>query len=271
MSETSIIVKLESNGIGRITLNKPEVHNAFDEKLIALLTKAFEQLDNNDKVKLIVLDANGKSFSAGADLNWMKKMAEYSWEQNYQDSLQLASLMQTIYQCKKTTIAVVQGSAFGGGVGLVACCDIVLASDKAKFCLSEVKLGLIPAVISPYVVKAIGERHAKRYFITAELFDVSQAAAMNLVHQIYSHDELQSNVKTFIQSVLNNGPKAMHKAKRLIEFVKDKPIEEDLIRETAQRIADTRASKEGKEGVSAFLEKRQPDWQVCDVENQQNL
>jgi len=187
-------------------------------------------------------------------------MAGYSWEQNYQDSLQLASLMQTLYECKKTTVAMIQGAAFGGGVGLVACCDIALASEKAVFCLSEVKLGLIPSVISPYVVKAIGERNAKRYFVTAERFDAVEARQINLVHKIFAHNEFANSVEDFLQKTLANGPQAMYQAKKLVNLVANRSIEEDLIRDTAQRIADIRASNEGKEGVSAFLEKRPANW-----------
>lgn len=260
MSESSLIVKKRSNGIASITLNRPEIHNAFDDSFISELTRAIQQLDQDDSVRIITLTAEGKSFSAGADLNWMKRMADYSWEQNYQDSLQLAGLMQSLYECSKTTVAIVQGAAFGGGVGLVACCDIALASDKAIFCLSEVKLGLIPAVISPYVVKAMGERNAKRYFATAEKFDALEAKHINLVHKVFSHAELNESAEDFLQKALANGPRAMYQAKRLVNYVNNRSIDENLIRETAQRIADTRASKEGKEGVSAFLEKRPANW-----------
>ena len=271
MSESSLSVKKNKNGVATITLNRPEIHNAFDDKVIVELTDAVNRLERNDNVRIIVLAANGKSFSAGADLNWMKRMAGYSWEQNYQDSLQLAGLMQTIHDCSKTTVAIVQGAAFGGGVGLVACCDIVLASEKALFCLSEVKLGLIPSVISPYVVKAIGERNAKRYFATAEKFDANEAKQINLVHKVFPHDALTENAADFLQKVLANGPMAMYQAKRLVQLVYNQPIDEDLIRETAQRIADIRASKEGKEGVSAFLEKRPANWFKVDQDGSSDI
>ncbi|WP_444994027.1 enoyl-CoA hydratase/isomerase family protein [Aliikangiella sp. IMCC44359] len=271
MTTSNIIIEKKTNGVGKITFNKADVHNAFDDSFISELTKGVSQLNEDTSVRVIVLAAKGKSFSAGADLNWMKKMAGYSWEQNYQDSLQLASLMQTIYECEKPTVAIVQGAAFGGGVGLVACCDIALASEKALFCLSEVKLGLIPAVISPYVVKAIGERNAKRYFVTAERFNSNQALSMNLIHSIYPHDQLDTEAEQFINTILSNGPRAILKAKQLINFVQEKPLDEEIIRETAQRIADIRASKEGKEGVSAFLEKRQPKWVVNDNNREQKL
>jgi len=256
----SINVELKQNGVARITLNRPEIHNAFDDRFIRELTNAIYKINRNDKVRILVIDAAGESFSAGADLNWMKRMASYSWEQNYQDSLKLAGLMQELHDCSKVTIAIVQGAAYGGGVGLVSCCDIVLASDQAKFCLSEVKLGLIPSVISPYVVKAIGERNAKRFFATAEKFDANEAKLIQLVHKIIPHNELSDLSSDYINRILGNGPRAVYQSKRLVNHVSDKPINEDLVRDTAQRIADIRASSEGKEGVSAFLEKRPANW-----------
>lgn len=264
MSESSLLINKRDNGIASITLNRAEIHNAFDDKLIEELTNAVQSLDNDDEVRVIVLAAEGKSFSAGADLNWMKRMAGYSWDQNYQDSLQLASLMQTIYECRKTTVALVQGAAFGGGVGLVACCDIALASERALFCLSEVKLGLIPAVISPYVVKAMGERNAKRYFATAERFDAAEAKHIDLVHKIYSPETFSEDCEDYLQKLIANGPNAVYQAKKLVNFVASKEINEELIRDTAQRIADIRASEEGKEGVTAFLEKRPANWGALD-------
>ena len=257
-----IIVETTTSGVATITLNRPEIHNAFDDEFIRELTEAIRLININDNVRILVIDANGKSFSAGADLNWMKRMSNYSWEQNYQDSLKLAGLMQKLHDCKKTTIAIVQGAAFGGGVGLVACCDIVLASDKAVFCLSEVKLGLIPSVISPYVVKAIGERNSKRYFATAEKFDANEAKSIQLIHKVYPCDQLSDQAQDYINRVLANGPKAMYESKRLINHVYNQPITEELVLDTAQRIADIRASVEGKEGVSAFLEKRPANWSV---------
>ncbi|NVJ52033.1 MAG: enoyl-CoA hydratase/isomerase family protein [Gammaproteobacteria bacterium] len=258
--EKSLKLEVTAEGAGIITMNRPDVHNAFDEKLIKDLTKALQKLQSHDRVRVVVLQAEGKSFSAGADLNWMRKMADYSWSENYQDSLALATLMQTLSQLKKPTIGLVQGAAFGGGVGLVAACDIVLASDQAKFCLSEVKLGLIPAVISPYVIKAIGARQANRYFISAEIFTAQAAQTIGLVHEVIANDSFKEHAQNYIQAVLKNGPLAIQAAKDLIQFVERHPIDEELIRETAQKIADTRASAEGKEGVSAFLEKRDPNW-----------
>ncbi len=258
--EKTLKLEVTADGAGIVTMNRPDVHNAFDDKLIADLTKALKKLEAHSKVRLIVLKAEGKSFSAGADLNWMRKMADYSWSENYQDSLALATLMQTLYQLKKPSVGLVQGAAFGGGVGLVACCDVVLASDAAKFCLSEVKLGLIPAVISPYVIKAMGKRQASRYFISAEVFNAEKAASVGLVHEVFPADNFESDSNKFIRQVLNNGPDAIQAAKSLINFIDSEPYNEELIRETAQKISDIRASKEGKEGVSAFLEKRDPAW-----------
>lgn len=260
MSDKWVEVTVESTGLARVKLNRPDVHNAFDDKLIRELTTELKNVDKDDKVRLVLLCAEGKSFSAGADLNWMRKMADYSWDENYQDSLALAGLMQTLASMKKPTVAAVQGAAFGGGVGLVACCDIVLASEKAKFCLSEVKLGLIPAVISPYVIKAIGQREAHRYFITAEVFNAKTAKRIGLAHSVVVADEFDNYVEEFLKNILQNGPHAIQQAKNLIRLVDELNDEEELVRETSQKIADIRASQEGKEGVSAFLEKRQPAW-----------
>ncbi|MGX5174135.1 enoyl-CoA hydratase/isomerase family protein [Aliikangiella sp. IMCC44653] len=266
MSEAILKVDIQDNGVATIRMNRPQIHNAFDDKMIRQLTQEINKIDQDDNVKILVLAANGKSFSAGADLNWMKRMATYSWEENYQDSLQLAGLMQALDSCSKTTVAIVQGAAFGGGVGLVACCDIVIASNKAQFCLSEVKLGLIPAVISPYVVRALGERNAKRYFISAERFNAQQAQMMSLVHIVVDHEALETSASDYINSLLSNSPQAMHQANKLVDYVYNQSINEELIRETAQRIADIRASVEGKEGVAAFLEKRSPSWLNQDIQ-----
>jgi methylglutaconyl-CoA hydratase len=263
-NETAVLVEKKSNGVVVITLNRAELHNAFDDAVISTLTSAIEKIDRDPEVRVLVLSAKGKSFSAGADLNWMKKMAGYSWDENYQDSLKLAGLMQCLYECSKTTIAIVQGAAFGGGVGLVACCDIAIASDKALFCLSEVKLGLIPSVISPYVVRAIGERNAKRYFATAERFNAHDAKHVQLVHSVIEHDELNDYCEDYINRILANGPVAMYQSKQLVNRVYNQTIDEDLVLETAQRIADIRASSEGREGVNAFLDKRPANWALTD-------
>lgn len=252
----------EGRGVGRITMTRGEIHNAFDDQLIVDLTHAFRRLEANPSVEVVVLEAEGKSFSAGADLNWMRRMADYTWDENYKDSQGLAELMHTIYALSKPTVAIVQGAAFGGGVGLVACCDIVVASERASFCLSEVKLGLIPAVISPYVVKAIGERQAQRYFLTAERFKAPQAKEFGLVHEVVAEDELTDKANDMISTLLANGPQAVRAAKDLIKAVAEQPVSKVILDETAKRIADIRASEQGKEGLNAFLEKRPADWSV---------
>jgi len=256
----SIETNIDDRGIATITINKAEKHNAFDEIVILQLTEAFRTLNNEDAVKLICLRGRGKSFSAGADLNWMKKMATYSWEENYQDSLALASLMSTIADSEKPTLALVQGAAIGGGVGLVACCDFAFASDAASFCLSEVKLGLIPAVISPYVVETIGSKNATRYFISAEKFNAEAAQRMGLVSEVIAAAKFEKYIENFLDQIGSNAPVAIKEAKKLINYVTAGPISEEMIRETASKIADRRASLEGIEGVSAFLEKRAANW-----------
>ncbi|MGD8709525.1 MAG: enoyl-CoA hydratase/isomerase family protein [Ectothiorhodospiraceae bacterium] len=248
------------NGIARITMNRPEVHNAFDDALIRDLTAALERLEGDDSVRVVVLAGSGKSFSAGADLNWMRRMADYTWEENYEDSRGLGRLMRTLNDLNRPTVARVHGAAMGGGVGLVACCDIAIASDRAFFALSEVRLGLIPAVISPYVVTAMGERQARRYFVTAERFDAATAKALGLLHEVVPHDILDDRLEQMLATMAGNGPRAMRAAKDLARAVSRGPIDDGMVDDTARRIADQRASDEGKEGVGAFLEKRKPGW-----------
>lgn len=254
------VCAIDTYGIARITLNRPDIHNAFDDALITDLTAKIETLDADPAVRVVILTGAGKSFSAGADLNWMKRMAGYSHSENLADSRALAKLMKVLNFTSKPTIALVNGAAFGGGVGLAACCDIVIASDRASFCLSEVKLGLIPAVISPYVVEAIGVNQARRYFLTAERFDAQTAKDIGLVHDIVPGDDLITRGDNMAKILLANGPMAMHAAKELIYAVANTPISDAVIDDTAHRIADQRASIEGREGVSAFLEKRPANW-----------
>jgi len=260
MTDTIVQTSIDDQGIATLSMNRPEVHNAFDDIMIAKMTESLRQLDETPEVILIALCAAGKSFSAGADLNWMRRMADYNWDENYQDSLGLASLMSTLAGLRTPTCAVVQGAAFGGGVGLVACCDFALASTRAKFCLSEVKLGLIPAVISPYVVRAMGRRNASRYFTSAEVFDAQTACRLGLISEVFEPDEFDAGVARIFTSIAANAPKAVREAKKLIQYVAQNEISEEVIRETAQRIADRRASLEGREGLSAFLQKRTPNW-----------
>lgn len=255
-----LLTEINDSGVATLTLNRPEVHNAFDDVFIAELIASLKELEANPQVRLLLLAANGKSFSAGADLGWMRRMADYSREENLQDALQLAELMKRLDSFSKPTVALVQGAAYGGGVGLVACCDMVFASEKASFCLSEVRLGLIPAVISPYVISAIGSRHARRYFLSAEPFGAEQAQRLNLVHEVVDSSELESRAAEFCAALLKNSPAAMAAAKELVAAVGCGPIDEAMIHDTAERIANTRASAEGREGLSAFFEKRKPDW-----------
>lgn len=258
MSESLLI---RNDGPTRfVTMNRAERHNAFDDLLIAELTQAFEAAISDASTRIIVLDSTGKSFSAGADLNWMKRMAEYDLAQNLADSRALAKLMSTIDGSPKPVIGVVQGPAYGGGVGLAACCDMVVAADTASFCLSEVKLGLIPAVISPYVVRAIGGRASRRYFQTAETFSAAKAAELGLVSEVVAADQLAEMRDRWIKALSNNGPQAMQAAKELAVRATEDELNDDLRDWTANRIATIRASDEGREGVRAFLEKRKPTW-----------
>lgn len=255
-----LLSQIDDSGVATLTMNRPEVHNAFDDSLITAMIAELKRLEKDPRVRLLILTGSGKSFSAGADLGWMRRMADYSREENLHDALQLAELMRSLDRFPKPTIALVQGAAYGGGVGLVACCDMVIASDRASFCLSEVKLGLIPAVISPYVVSAIGTKHARRYFLSAERFGAEQAQRINLVHEVVAGEELQSRGAEYCALLLKNGPSAMAAAKELIFAVASGSIDEAMIHDTAERIADTRASAEGREGLTAFLDKRNPSW-----------
>ncbi|MCK4508629.1 MAG: enoyl-CoA hydratase/isomerase family protein [Desulfuromonadales bacterium] len=255
-----LLTNIDDSGVATLTMNRPEVHNAFDDSLIALMISELKRLESDRRVRLLILAACGKSFSAGADLGWMKRMAEYSRAENLNDALQLAELMKRLDRFSKPTVALVQGAAYGGGVGLVACCDMVIASDKASFCLSEVKLGLIPAVISPYVVSAIGARNARRYFLSAERFGAQEGQRLNLVHEVVEPDALKARADEYCALLLKNSPAAMAAAKKLVAVVARGSVDEAMILDTAERIADTRASAEGRDGLAAFFEKRQPNW-----------
>jgi len=247
-------------GIGRLTLNRPEVHNAFDDHLIAQLTAALLSLEADRRVRHVVLAASGKSFSAGADLTWMQRVAGYSEAENLEDARALAGLMSTLDRLAKPTVALVQGAAFGGGVGLVACCDIAIASEAASFSLSEVKLGLVPAVISPYVVAAMGLRAARRYMLTAERFSAHEARELGLVHEVVPGDRLEERGQQILDHLAQGGPQAQADAKDLVLSLAGRPIGRGLVEETAARIARVRAGEEAREGLAAFLEKREADW-----------
>ncbi|MGK0248820.1 MAG: methylglutaconyl-CoA hydratase [Oleispira sp.] len=248
------------HGVTILTLNRPAINNAFDDEMISLLIEALDDCRLNDDVKVVKLTGAGKHFSAGADLNWMRRMADLDYSENREDAGQLARLMSSLYHLNKPTIAQISGASYGGAIGLIACCDIAIASEKSIFCLSEVKIGLIPAVISPYVVKAIGERQARRYFITAEVIKSEQALALNLVHEVVPLEALKPRVDEIVSLMLNNGPKAMGISKALVQKVVNEKLDDDLKHHTRDLIAQVRVSEEGQEGLSAFLEKRPANW-----------
>lgn len=247
-------------GVLTITLNKPQVHNAFDEVMIAELISVLHQIAKQSDIRVVCLQGQGKSFCAGADLHWMKRMSTFSRNENVADANKLSELMYSLANLPQPTVVIVQGSVFGGGVGLVACCDIVIASDTARFCLSEVKLGLIPAVISPYVIAAMGMREAKRYMLTAETFFPEKAQELGLVHEIAEEQSLTVVRDEMLKQLLQNSPQALKAVKECCKEVSH-VTDEHLLRERlAKRIAEIRVSKEAQEGMHAFFEKRQPKW-----------
>lgn len=261
MNQTNpLLLDLNSQGVATLTLNRPEVHNAFNEELIASMTKALQQFATDPRVKILILKSTGKHFSAGADLSWMQKMATYDHQANVQDAKALAKLMFVLHHFPKPTIALVQGNAYGGGAGLIACCHIVIAAASAQFCFSEVKLGLIPAVISPYVVQAIGQRQARAYFLTAKLFDADCALRIGLCHEVVIDDQLQQAGEKMLTCLLRNSPQALQAVNQLMNKLQSPVIDEALLDWTAQTIANLRISAEGQEGLKAFLEKREPAW-----------
>ena len=251
--------QIDDDGVAWVTLTRPEVHNAFDDTLIAELSAVLGGFASDERVRAVVLGAQGRSFSAGADLNWMQRMAGYSERENLDDARALAELMRRLYELPKPTLALVQGPTYGGGVGLVACCDIAIAAETANFCFSEVRLGLIPAAIGPYVIAAMGERAARRYFLTAETFSAREAMRFGLVHDVVPDEALRDFGRRVIKALLRGGPNAQVAAKDLILTISGRPLD-DLAEETAKRIARLRVSEEGREGIAAFLEKRKPRW-----------
>jgi methylglutaconyl-CoA hydratase len=257
MDDEIIKLDIDDHGIATITLNRPEIHNAFDDHMITTLGNLFDDLAESKNTRVVVIKANGKSFSAGADLNWMKKAASYNMQQNQIDAFELASMLSKLFHLPKLTIACVQGAAMGGGLGLASCCDIVIAHKKTKFALSEVKLGLIPATIAPYVLRAIGERQARRYFQTGERFDGPVAKSLGLVHELADSDKQMAEILDRILSdVQLNAPGAMAESKALCLDLAGKQITTEILEDTSNRIAKRRMSDEGAEGISAFLEKR---------------
>jgi methylglutaconyl-CoA hydratase len=248
------------NGVARVTLNRPELRNAFDDALIAELKKALLEIEKDKTVRVMVLGGNGPAFCAGADLNWMKRMAGYGYDENLADARALAEMLATLDRMPKPTIARVHGPVFAGGTGLVAACDIAVGTPEAKFCLSEAKLGLSPATISPYVIRAMGEHNARRYFLTAEVFDAEEAYRVGMLSILTAREELDSVVSSLTEHLLAGGPEAHAKIKALIRAVAGRRPDDDLVAETAKRIAEIRGSAEGREGIAAFLEKRKPSW-----------
>jgi methylglutaconyl-CoA hydratase len=247
-------------GVATVTLNRPEVRNAFNDEVIAEMTAVFLQLGERAEVRCVVLAGNGPAFCAGADLNWMKRMAGYDREQNLADAAELARMLRVIYECPKPTIARVQGDVYAGGTGLVAACDIAVSVDTANYCLSETRLGLIPATISPYVIRAMGARAAHRWFLTAEKFDAAEAHRIGFVHEVVKAGALDAKVAEIAQALVNAGPAAVKACKALVQDVAEKDITALLIQRTVQAIADIRVSDEGREGIQSFLGKRKPGW-----------
>jgi methylglutaconyl-CoA hydratase len=249
-----------ANWQATVTLNRPEVRNGFNDEVIAELTAAFRELGARDDVRCIVLAGDGPAFCAGADLNWMRRMAGYTRDENLADAAALAEMLRVIYRCPKPTIARVQGDVYAGGIGLVAACDIAVSVDTAQYCLSEVKLGLIPATISPYVIRAMGARAAHRYFLTAERFSAAEALRIGFVHEVVAAPDLDAKVAELAQALIQAGPEAVHACKRLVQDVAQQEITPELVAATVQGIANIRVSAEGREGVQSFLQKRKPAW-----------
>lgn len=260
-AQTAVALRRHAHGVSEIVLNRPEKRNAFDDVIIGQLLNVLAEVDADSNTSVVIIRSAGKHFSAGADLDWMRRMADNSHQENLDDARQLARLMQTLNQIRQPVIGLIQGAAYGGAVGIAACCDIVIANEKTRFCLSEVKLGLIPAVISPYVVRAIGERQARRYALSAEVINAWEAEKLGLVHIVCDDiDAMDSCCETMLQQLAQNGPGAMQAAKDLVLAVSHKPIDDTVLEDTAQRIADIRVGVEGQEGLSAFLDKRHAYW-----------
>jgi methylglutaconyl-CoA hydratase len=260
MVATSLDIRRDSPHVARVFLNRPELRNAFDAGVIAELRQAFAAFADDADVRVVVLGGHGKAFCAGANLSWMRAMANYSWDENHADAQALAEMLWTIHSCPVPVVGRVQGDCYAGGMGLAAVCDVLLAADDAHFCLSEARLGLLPATISPYVIAAIGERAARRYFVTAERFDARQALALGFVHEVCDPLALDTKVDAVVAALVANAPLAVRACKALVHDVAGLAITAELRADTARRIADIRASDEGREGVQAFLQKRKPAW-----------
>ncbi len=257
-----MLKKQQQGQVLTLTLNRPDVRNAFNAELIAALTDAIKHAHDQDDIRVVVLRGEGEHFSAGADLNWMLGMKERPMAENVADAQALAELMSSINFCRKPVVAVVQGAVMGGGVGLTACADIAIASEKTFFALSETRLGLTPATISPFVVNAIGARQARRYMLTGERFDAHKAYALGLVHEVVSEAELNSTLDAIVTALLAGGPLSHRKIKKLVYDVSERPLNAELMENLSWRIANQRISPEGQEGIRAFLNKQKPNWQT---------
>jgi len=259
---SSILVSTDAKGIATLTLNRPERRNAFDDALIAELSDAFARCGGDDGVRALVITGAGAAFSAGGDLNWMRRMADLGQAENYADAMRLAAMFRTLNELPKPTVARINGAAFAGGVGLVCCCDIAVAAESAVFAISEARLGLVASTIGPYVVAAIGARAARRYCLTGEPFGATDALRIGLAHEVVPDAELDAAVAKIVTHLLAGGPEAQGRGKRLIAELQGRPIDESVMALTARTIAEARASAEGREGVTAFLEKRRPAWRA---------
>lgn len=259
MSTSTLDVTLDGH-VARVFLNRPDVRNAFNDGVIIELAQTFATLAADASLRCIVLGGHGKAFCAGADLAWMRSMADYDWDQNRADAGKLAEMLWAIYSCPVPIVGRIHGDCYAGGVGLASVCDVLVAADVATFCLSEARLGLLPATISPYVIRAMGEQAARRYFVTAERFSAAQAHAMGFVHELCTGETLDAKVDEIVAALVANGPMAARACKRLVQDVAGRPIDAELRADTARRIADIRASAEGREGVQSFLNKRKPAW-----------
>ncbi len=259
---TTLDIRRPSAHVAEVYLNRPEVRNAFNDGVIAELTDAFRQLGADPTLRAIVLGGHGKAFCAGADLSWMRAMADYSWEQNRADATKLAEMLWTLWSCPLPVVGRVHGDCYAGGVGLAAVCDVLVAAEGVQFCLSEARLGLLPATIGPYVVRALGEQASRRYFATAERFSAAEAHRLGFVHECVGADALDAKVNEIVATLVANGPAAVKACKQLVKDMVHRPIDAALRDDSARRIADIRASAEGKEGVQSFLDKRAPAWKV---------
>ncbi len=261
MADMELMESLGPGGVLTLTMNRPEVHNAFDDKQQRRLIDALVVAAADTAVRVVVLAGKGRSFSAGGDLNYMKRMGANSYQENIEDAARLARLMQLLNDFPKPTVARVHGAAMGGGVGLVCCCDIAVGSSSARFALSEVKVGMVPATISPYVVRSIGEKAARRLFLTGEMIDAQRALQVGYLSEVVEDAHLDERIDAIVQMLLNNAPEGLSRAKWIVGEVFGQPLSEELVAKTVKLIADVRDSDEGREGLSAFLEKRPPNWQ----------